>query len=385
MNVPHERVRAQIEAILQSWGMAPDLLATTVEAMIETDLLGVDSHGISMLMTYEKRVKDGSLNLQARPRIEKQNACTALVDGGAGLGHPVSAFGMNLAVDKAKEAGVGIVGVRNSHHFGAAGVYARIAARRGAIGMVTSATRGVTMVPTRGAAPVLGTNPLAFAAPAEAPSALRAGHGDDDDRGRQGEGLRPERPPAARRLGAGRARASRSPTRSRASTSSSTSREGGLSPLGGTAEMASAKGYGLAMMVHILGGTLVGASFSPIRNRTQKPGDPDDIGHFFMAIDPAAFRAPGDFEGDLDDVIDVLHATPAGRPVEARAGRRRPGGSRTPAPPARRHPGAGRARHADPRHLRQVGRRLSARLRGGLKAAPPAPTWALTKRSRHGL
>ena len=81
MNVPHERVRAQIEAILQSWGMAPDLLATTVEAMVETDLLGVDSHGISMLMTYEKRVKDGSLKLSAKPHIEKQTACTALVDG----------------------------------------------------------------------------------------------------------------------------------------------------------------------------------------------------------------------------------------------------------------------------------------------------------------
>ena len=74
---------------------------------------------------------------------------------------------MNLAVDKAKEAGIGVVGVRNSHHFGAAGVYARIAAKRGAIGMVTSATRGVAMVPTRGAMPVLGTNPIAFAAPAK--------------------------------------------------------------------------------------------------------------------------------------------------------------------------------------------------------------------------
>jgi LDH2 family malate/lactate/ureidoglycolate dehydrogenase len=92
--------------------------------------------------------------------------------------------------------------------------------------------------------------------------------------------------------------------------------QGGLSPLGGSPEMASAKGYGLAMMVHILGGTLVGSSFSPIRNRTQKPGDPDDIGHFFMAIDPAAFRPPGAFESDLDDVIDVLHATPAADPAK---------------------------------------------------------------------
>ena len=363
MNVPHERVRAQIEAILRSWGMAPDLLATTVEAMIETDLLGVDSHGISMLMTYEKRVKDGSLNLQARPRIEKQTACTALVDGGAGLGHPVSAFGMNLAVDKAKEAGVGIVGVRNSHHFGAAGVYARIAARRGAIGMVTSATRGVTMVPTRGAAPVLGTNPLAFAAPAKRhppfvldmattttaagkvkvydlnnrATALGLGAGCEGPAGHRPEaGLRHRVQPTAR----------------------AASRRSGGSP-----EMASAKGYGLAMMVHILGGTLVGSSFSPIRNRTQKPGDPDDIGHFFMAVDPAAFRAPGEFEDDLDDVIDVLHATPAADPAKPVLVAGDPEEAERAAPPARRHPDPGRAGHADPRHLRKVGGRLPACLR----------------------
>jgi LDH2 family malate/lactate/ureidoglycolate dehydrogenase len=85
---------------------------------------------------------------------------------------------------------------------------------------------------------------------------------------------------------------------------------GGLTPLGGTPEQASHKGYGLAMMVHILGGVLSGASFSPIRNRTQRPQDPDDLGHFFMAIDPNAFREPGEFEDDLDEVIDILHATP---------------------------------------------------------------------------
>jgi LDH2 family malate/lactate/ureidoglycolate dehydrogenase len=75
--------------------------------------------------------------------------------------------------------------------------------------------------------------------------------------------------------------------------------------------MSSHKGYGLALMVHILGGTLSGASFSPIRVKTQKPSDPDRLGHFFLAIDPKAFRPEGAFEDDLDAVIDVLHATTA--------------------------------------------------------------------------
>src|SRR5205823_13876508 len=71
------------------------------------------------------------------------------------------------AVDKCRETGVAVVSVFNSHHFGAAGCYARIAAERGVIGMVTSATRGVSMVPTFAAEPIMGTNPLAFAAPAK--------------------------------------------------------------------------------------------------------------------------------------------------------------------------------------------------------------------------
>ena len=87
---------------------------------------------------------------------------------------------------------------------------------------------------------------------------------------------------------------------------SSTSREGGITPLGGTRDAGSHKGYGLAVMVHILAGCLSGASFSPLRNRTQKPSDPHNIGHFFLAIDPRAFRGEGEFEDDLDQVIDVL-------------------------------------------------------------------------------
>ena len=80
--------------------------------------------------------------------------------------------------------------------------------------------------------------------------------------------------------------------------------------------MSSHKGYGLALMVHILGGTLSGASFSPIRVNTQGPSDPDRLGHFFLAIDPKAFRPQGAFEDDLDAVIDVMHATPPLDPAQ---------------------------------------------------------------------
>jgi len=68
--------------------------------------------------------------------------------------------------------------------------------------------------------------------------------------------------------------------------------------------------------VHVLAATLSGASFSPIRNRTQQPSDPHNIGHFFLAIDPGAFRPSGEFEEDLDQVIDVLHGTRRADPAQ---------------------------------------------------------------------
>jgi len=92
--------------------------------------------------------------------------------------------------------------------------------------------------------------------------------------------------------------------------------EGGITPLGGPRDLGGHKGYGLAVLVHILGGTLGGASFSPLRNRTQRDSDPHNIGHFFMAIDPGAFRDAGEFERDLDDVIDVLHGAKRADPAQ---------------------------------------------------------------------
>jgi LDH2 family malate/lactate/ureidoglycolate dehydrogenase len=301
------RVREQIVSILESWGMDREIVATTAEVMVETDLAGVDSHGVSMLMDYESSRAKGKLNVKAKPRIVKQSRVTALID--AGLGHPAAVMGMKIAIRKAKEMGVGVVTVFNSHHFGAAGYYAAMAAREGLVGMVTSATRTMSVVPTRAKLPLLGTNPIAFAAPAKrnAPFLLdmataSVANGKIKVYDLNGKKLPPgwvlddEGNPVTDAAAAWKILYE--------------TKKGGLTPLGGTAEMSSHKGYGLAMMVHILGGALSGASFSPIRVRTQKPSDPDRLGHFFLAIDPKSFRPEGAFESDLDDVIDVLHAAP---------------------------------------------------------------------------
>ena len=306
MRVPSKRIHEQLVRVFQAWGMSDAHGETTAQMMVETDLRGVDSHGISMLPTYDNEFRAGRLNMKPVFKTVRQTVATALVDADASLGHPASVHAMNLAVDKCLEAGVGVVTVVNSHHFGAAGCYSRIAADRGVIGMVTSATRGVTMVPTFGAEPVLGTNPLAFAAPARRNAPFQLDMATTTVAAGKVKVYKLNHKP----LPPGWVVDADGKTvtdETQAFGYVFDKKDGGITPLGGTRDAGSHKGYGLGVMVHILAGTLAGASFSPIRNKTQKPSDPHNIGHFFMAIDPKAFRGEGEFEDDLDQVIDVLH------------------------------------------------------------------------------
>jgi LDH2 family malate/lactate/ureidoglycolate dehydrogenase len=311
--VPAAHVREQIVSILGAWGMAPVQVAITANVMVETDLWGVDSHGVSMLMMYETMMREGRLNVHAQPQVLDRSAVTARIDGDAGLGHPVAWQGMELAVEMALAAGLGAVSVFNSHHFGAAGVYAKIASDRGCVGLVTSTSRTVAVLPTFGAEPVLGTNPIAIAAPATrnrpflldiATSAVALNkvkvydfYGKPIPAGWVSDGEGTPVTDAAQAMAICRA-----------------SLSGGLNPVGGTRELGSHKGYGLGVVAQILAGAMAGGSFSPLRDRDLAPDQPYNIGHFFLAINPAFFRPGGEFGDEVDDVIDVLHGTRPANP-----------------------------------------------------------------------
>jgi LDH2 family malate/lactate/ureidoglycolate dehydrogenase len=315
MRVSASLIHRQLVSVLRAWGMEEAHAETTAAMMVETDLRGVDSHGVAMLPTYDRELRSGRLNMRPAFRTLRDGPALALIDADRSLGHPVAVHAMNLAVDKCGETGVAVVSVRNSHHFGAAGCYSRIAAERGVIGMVTSATRGVAMVPTFAAEPVLGTNPLAFAAPAARNPPFQLDMATTTvAAGRVKVHKLNHRPLPAGWVVDGRGHPVSDPEEAFRYVYERP--DGGITPLGGTRELGGHKGYGLAVMVHILAGTLSGSSFSPIRNRTQGPADPHDIGHFFLAIDPAAFRAPGAFEEDLDQVIDVLHGARPADPAQ---------------------------------------------------------------------
>src|SRR4030095_7036306 len=123
--VPAPHIRQQLVSVLRAWGMSEAHADTTAEMMLETDLRGVDSHGISMLPTYDKEFRSGRLNMRPVYKTLRDVAAMALIDADASLAPPISAQAMNSAVDKCRVSGVAVVSVVNSHHFGAAGCYAQ--------------------------------------------------------------------------------------------------------------------------------------------------------------------------------------------------------------------------------------------------------------------
>lgn len=307
--VPAEKVEAQCAAVLRAWGMDETKVATTAQLMTETDLRGIESHGISMLILYDQMYGTGQLKLSAEPKVVRESASTALIDAGGGLGHPVSVMAMEMAIEKARKADVGIVSVFNSHHFGAAGLYAEMAAKAGMIGIVSCTSKIVTVVPTFGAQRQLGTNPFAFAAPTtKHPIVLL-------DMSTSVVAANKVKAYALRgkEIPAGWVSDAKGDTVTNSQTAYDQLfklTEGGLGPIGGVGmTLGGHKGYGMAIFAQILSSTLSGGSFSPIRNRTQKPGDGDNIGQYFQVINPEAFRPREEFEADLDTLIDVLRAT----------------------------------------------------------------------------
>lgn len=306
--VSADQLARQVHGLLSAWGV-PDVQAQSiVRVMMYADLRGIDSHGILMLSLYNDFRRQGRLVMAPDVRVVRDRAATVLIDGAGGLGHYPSEMAMASAIKKSREFGVGIASVRNSHHYGSAGAYASMAAREGLIGLSVSAVYRPGIVPTGGLVPMLGTNPIALAAPARrndmfcldmATSTAAVGkiklaklHGKQlpkgwsvDEKGNPvtdpDEGLRIRY----------------------------------LTPLGSEEILGSHKGYGLAAMVEVLSTMLSGASFAPLRDK-KKPGAPGmDVGHFFMAIDPQFFREAGEFEDDLDEFIEALRATPPRDPA----------------------------------------------------------------------
>lgn len=302
MPASYETHRSQIRSILLAWGMPEDNAEQTSDVLAWADLHGVDSHGVSLLPGYDRLRRNGRIKLDAKPRVVRETPVSALVDGGGGLGHVPGRFAMGTAIAKARSAGMAAVAVRNSAHFGACGFYTLMAAEAGLIGMACTSAGGIQVAPTFGKQARLGTDPWSFAAPTGdgapflldmATTTVAAGK----LRNKQNEGL--SAPPGWVLTKEGLP-----------STDPSEAREKGgfMTSLGGSPENASYKGYGLAVMVNILSACLSGSTLITDPMHLKKPQG-QDIGHFFMALDPGLFREEGEFQADVGKFLGDLRAT----------------------------------------------------------------------------
>lgn len=296
--VPPDVLRAQLHGVFRAWGMADEHAAVTIGHMLYSDLHGIDSHGCAMLLAYHRQRADGVLAMQPTIAVVQESETTALIDGGGGLGHVPADLAMRTAIAKCRTAGVGVVAVRHSGHFGAAGSYASMAVREGMIGIALTSVREPAVVPSGANRALFGTNPIAFAAPAgHAPPFLldmatsAAALGKLATAWRRGQVL-----PDGLALDAGGG-----PQRN--ARLAFTQRR--LAPIGSRVETGGHKGYGLAAMVEILSAFLPG-----VKPRAWFPESGGGTGHFFLALDVARFRPLAEFGADVGAMVDALHATP---------------------------------------------------------------------------
>lgn len=280
------------------------------EVLIESDKRGIESHGVGRFKPiYIDRIKAGILNPVTKIEIVRDGPTVTVIDGHDGMGHVIAKKAMETAIDKAAKYGMGMTAVKNSSHYGIAGYYATMASKRNMIG-ITGTNARPSIAPTFGVDSMLGTNPLTFAIPSDEPfdfvldcatSTTQRGKIEVYDR-------------AGKDVPAGWVIDGEGGER--------TSIEGmldeldkgklALTPLGGIGELtAGYKGYGYATVVEILSAALQGGLFLKALCGIGDDGKrkPYQLGHFFIAIDTAAFTDPLDFRKTTGDILRELRAS----------------------------------------------------------------------------
>jgi LDH2 family malate/lactate/ureidoglycolate dehydrogenase len=289
--------------IIEALGTPQDVAADVATVLVASDRRGIASHGTARLPQYVAVVESGDLDPGARPVLARSRPALALWDGQNGWGHHSGRLAVDWAIDAAETQGMATAVVRRANHYGIAGWYALRAAARGLIGVSLTNTSPL-VAPTRARLPLLGTNPIAVAAPAGHHGTLcldmatsTVPRGRIEVAERRGETL-----PIGWAIG---------PDGSPATTPE-VALAGALQPLGGDETSAGYKGYGLALVVDMLTGVLAGATSGPdIVPLFFTGAGPSDLGQCFMAIDPRAIDdGPGGFEARLERLLDQLVAAP---------------------------------------------------------------------------
>lgn len=302
--VSEAALRRTVTEVFVACGVPADDAADGADVLVSADLRGVETHGVSnMLRAYVQLFANGELNPTPDVTVLRDGPAMANIDGDRVLGILYGKKAMQLAIDKARVAGVGVVTVRNSGHLGAVGHFAMLAAKQGLIGVCMTALSKLVL-PTFGAEARLGTNPISIAAPSrdqpcflfDAATSSIAGNKIGLAR-RVGAPIEPgwlaepdgtpimevQPVPPGHMYGLGGYH---------------------LLPLGGTREQGSHKGFGLGLMVEMLTTMLSGDVPTAVLER-------GPLGrHHFAAYDVAAFCDPDEFLTTMDGFLQTLASTP---------------------------------------------------------------------------
>ena len=286
-----------IARALAAAGIPPEDAGQVATLMAESDARGGDAHGVFRLPQYVKQIQSGAVNPRPKITIMSSQAGTALVDGDNALGHLAMKRAAELAIEKARQCGVGWVGTRRSNHAGPAQLYPRMAAAQDMIGMYFCVGNANLLPPWGGTEALLSTNPISIAVPGSRHPVitldmattntsfgkirLKAQRGEPMPEGwmidRQGKPL----------------------------TDPKRASEGFLVPIGGP------KGYGLALMIGLLAGTLNGAAFGrDVIDYTVDSKTPSNTGQSMVAVNIAAFADVQTFKEQVDEVWDVMKSSP---------------------------------------------------------------------------
>ncbi len=264
--------------------------------MVDADLYGYDTHGVFRLRQYLARLYAGGCNSTAHLSIEHETLATAVINGDNGLGHLAMSRACDLAISKAREAGIGWVGVKRGNHAGPLALYVRKPAEAGMISMAAAVGSANHVPPFGGTDLLLGTNPIAIAAPSgeSDPFILDmattvAAMGKIKVLMQRGEPM-----PEGWMVGRD----------GEPLTDPSRNSEGYLLPIGG------AKGYGLSVAIGLMAGVLNGAAFgSDVVDFTSDTHSETNTGQFVMALDIEAFGLGDDFTHHARRVFQEMRSS----------------------------------------------------------------------------
>jgi L-2-hydroxycarboxylate dehydrogenase (NAD+) len=295
--VPVAAMLAFARDALAACGLTDKDAGIAARQMIEADITGFDTHGIFRLASYCATLRSGRVNPRPDIKVVQRAPATALVDGDNGMGHLTVTFAADLAVELAREAGIGWVGLRRSNHAGAAGVYAEMPVQHNMVGIYAAVSTANHMAPWGGAEALIGTNPIAIGIPAgqEAPVVL------DIATSVSSFGTIRAHQVTGKPMPEGWAIHSET---GEPITDPKKVGEGVLLPIGGY------KGSGLALIIGLLAGTLNNAAFGrDVIDFTQPGTEETNTGQFMVALDVKRFVPPEAFAADMDRHLNDLRSS----------------------------------------------------------------------------